>query len=199
MRFYIILLFFLFNPNFDIIGTNIVNNNTPREIKHGILDNDFWSSNTEYEYYINITEYKLNEENIFELYSKEDDRIIKSIKIYTLLTNATIKEILNNKINPTSEDQYIKTENSYKLDFSTGITYFFMPFKKINIDQKYFLIKIIIDDENINQNVYYSISNRIPTFYLNFTNNNSILFSGNLKSRDDIHLYYKFELDKNIK
>ena len=198
MKYFLILIFALFNLNYFIIGINIIDNDIPKEIEHGILNSDLWSSNKEYEYYVNITEYKLNEENIFELYSKEDYRIINLIKIYVLLTNATIEEILNYKIKPTSENQYNKTGNNYKLDFSTGITYFFMPFKKIRLEQKFFLIKIIIDDENINQNISFSISNRIQIFYLNFTDNDTRLFSGRLKSRDDIHLYYKFEIENKI-
>ena len=194
MKYYILI--FLFNFNF-IMGINIIREGIPKEIQHGVLYCELLSSNKDYKYYINITEYELNEENIFELYS-EENKIIRLMSIYILLTNATIEEILNYGIEPTSENQYIITENSYKTDYSTGQNFFFMPFKKISTDKKYFLIKIIIDEGIINKNVNFSISYRIPTFHLNFTGNNTILFSGSLKCMDNIHLYYKFELDKNI-
>ena len=169
----------------------------PKEIEHGILYNKKWNKDKSYEYYINITDYELNEENIFELYTTHDWNIILKMNIFTLLTNATIEEILNNKIRPTDSDKYIK-DNSYKYDILSSLNYFFMPFKKTIINQTFFIIRIVPDQNLFNeQEVCYSISNRIPIIHL-IQKEDKILFSDSLEARNDIHLYYKFELNKNI-
>ena len=204
MKYYIIailLLFFLLNSNIYIKAININNDEIPKEIKHGFLQNDSWSYGKTYEYYINITDYKLNEENILDLYTLENLTIINLMKVYTLFTNATIEEIMNNKINKSSSQIYYNQSNSSKLDYLTRLIYFFMPYKKTLKDQTYFIIFIEIDKdiiEALNQEIFFSISSRIPTINLKQKENNNKLFSESLKSRKDIYLYYKFEIDKNI-
>ena len=195
----IILLLFLLNSYSNVNGIDILNEEIPKEIKHGSLQNDFWSNGKFYEYYINITDYELNEENIFEMYTHEEFNIFIFMNIYIILTNSTIEEIINNKIKPKTSDLYIKVPNNYKLDSSTNLNYFYMPYKKTSINQNYLIIYIsgILDNVN-NQKIYYSISKRIPIFHLNYTENISNIFSKSLESRDDIHLYYKFKIDRNI-
>ena len=195
----IIVLLFLLNSYSNVNGIDILNEEIPKEIKHGSLQNDFWSNGQFYEYYINITDYELNEENIFEMYTHEEFNIFIFMNIYIILTNSTIEEIINNKIKPKTSDLYIKVPNNYKLDSSTNLNYFYMPYKKTSINQNYLIIYIsgILDNVN-NQKIYYSISKRIPIFHLNYTENISNIFSGSLESRDDIHLYYKFKIDKDI-
>ena len=199
MNYHLIIFYLILNIKRFVNGIGILNEVIPKEIKHGSLQNDYWSSGQSYEYYINITEYGLNEENIFEMYTKSDFYVFVYMRIYIILTNATIEEIINNKITPKASDLYIKNEKNYKLDITTGLNYFYMPYKKTSIDQKFLIIYINqIKDYAYNQEIFMSISNRIPKFYLNCTENNTKLFYGSLESRNDIHLYYKFELDKEI-
>ena len=192
----VILILLIMNSKIYINGIEN-DDEKPKEIEHGILYNNKWNNHKSYLYYINITDYDLNEENIYELHTTHDWNIILNMNIYTLLTNATIEEILNNKIRPTDSDKYIK-DNSYKYDNLSSLNYFFMPFKKTNINQTFFIILIVPDQYGFNeQEVCYSISNRIPIIHL-IQKEDKILFSDSLEARDDIHLYYKFELNKNI-
>ena len=135
-----LVITFLFRFTVFIKGINI-EEEYPKEIYHGILHNDtLYESIKDYEYYINITDYELNEENIFEIYSTEWN-IIVYLEIYTLLTNGTIEEIKNNTIKPTYDNIYSK-DNSYKFDYLTLKYYFYMPFKKTSINQTFFIILI---------------------------------------------------------
>ena len=195
-----LLLAVISNLGIYIYGINIKNDEIdeyPKEIKHGIRDNDLWSSGKFYEYYIDIRDYEPNEENIFEIYTGDMSLVINAF-IYTTLTNATEEEIKNYSIIP--DDRYIRAEESYKLDSLTKENYLFMPYKKTSINQKYFVILINIFNEGyFNQKIFYSISKRIPTINLgHIENNNKHIFSENLESRNDIHLYYKFQFGKNI-
>ena len=182
-----------------IKGINIENDEFyeyPKEIKHGILNKDSWTNRKSYEYYIDIKDYKINEENIFELYTSDLSLIIYS-NIFTLLTNATEEEIKNYSVQP--KDIYFQKEDSFKLDPLTNEIYFYMPFKKTSINQNYFVILInIFYEGSYNQDIFYSISKRIPTIILNQNGNNNQIFFESLESRNDIHLYYKFEIGKNI-
>ena len=199
----IILILLLLNSKIFIKGINNDNDNDqdpiePKEIIHGILQNDSFQNNKRKEYYINITDYELNEENIFEIYSTEWN-IIVYLEIYTLLTNGTIEEIKNNTIKPTYDNIYSK-DNSYKFDYLTLKYYFYMPFKKTSINQTFFIILISAEQYVGNsQEIFFSISDRIPKIPLiQKEEGNKILFSESLKAKNDIHLYYKFEIDKNI-
>ena len=194
-----LLLAIISNLSIYINGINIKNDEIdgyPKEIKHGIRDNDWWSSEKSYEYYIDIRDYELNEENIFEIYTGDMSLIINA-NIFTILTNATEEEIKNYSVIP--KNIYIRNEESYKLDSLTKENYLFIPYKKTSINQKYFVILIKIFEGYFNQEIFYSISKRIPTINLGYIgNNNSRIFSENLESRQDIHLYYKFQFGKNI-
>jgi len=189
----IIIFAFILNIKIIIKAQNCINKIIPKEIEHGILHIDNWQGNDCNEYFINITDYNLYEENIFEISTTKEIDIIRQGQIYTLSTNLTIDEIKNNSIIP--KDLYKKQDNSYKIDPLTGDTYFFMPFQKTSYDQKYFII-LIIPNQSLNEIVYYSISKRIPT--IKIKENENKIFSHILNSTNDTHLYYKFELDKDI-
>ena len=136
MNYHVIIFSLILNIKIFVNAIGILNEVIPKEIKHGSLQNDSWSSGQSYEYYINITDYALHEENIFEMYTKTDFYVFVYMRIYIILTNATIEEIINNKITPKASDLYIKNEKNYKLDKTTGLNYFYMPYKKTSIDQK---------------------------------------------------------------
>ena len=189
----IIFTFILNIKNIVVKGQNCINRLIPKEIEHGILYIDNWQGNDCHEYYINITDYNLYEENIFEISTTKELDIIRQGQIYTLLTNLTIDEITYNSIIP--KDLYKKQNNSYKIDPLTGDTFFFMPFQKTSHNQKYFII-LISPIQSSNEVVYYSISKRIPTIKIKQDENK--MFSQILNSTNDTHLYYKFELDQNI-
>ena len=186
---------FLFKSKIFINGINIEEEQYPKEINHGSLQNDYWS-NDKYEYYINITDYELNEENILELYCKEDKNVIEDVKIYALLTNESIDKIEDYTIKPDTK----KGEYSYyiKYDSLTKYNYLFIPFRKNLINQKYFII-LFVPYQNLSVNkIYFSLSKRIRNIKLVQKDNSMILFSEGLEARNDIHLYYKLEIDKNI-
>ncbi len=189
----IIFLTFILNIIIIINGKNCINKIIPKEIEHGILNMDNWQGNDCHEYYINITDYNLYEENIFEISTTKEIDIIRQGEIYTLITNLTIDEIRNYSIIP--KDLYIKQNNSYKIDPLTGDTYFYMPFQKTSFNQKYFII-LISPNLSSNEIVFYSISKRIPI--IKIKENEDKIFSHILNSTNDTHLFYKFELDKNI-
>ena len=198
IHFTIVIFLFLSNSNNYINSLCSPEMDSPNEIKHGILQIDNWLGNKYYEYYINITDYNLNEENIFEISATKDIEIVGNI--YTLLTEENIEDIKNCIVKPDiSKDIYNYQSNSFKIDSLTGDNYFFMPFKKTSINQKYFIILFSPLYEGFStETVYYSVSNRIPIFTLKQKENNNIIFSDNLESKNETHLYYKFEIDKNI-
>ena len=94
----IIFTFILNIKNIVVKGQNCINRLIPKEIEHGILHIDNWQGNDCHEYYINITDYNLYEENIFEISTTKELDIIRQGQIYTLLTNLTIDEITYNSI-----------------------------------------------------------------------------------------------------
>ena len=63
----IIVLYFVLNPNLIVNWFDILNEEVPKEVKHGSLQNDSWSKGKSYQYYINTTDYEMNEENTLKL------------------------------------------------------------------------------------------------------------------------------------
>ena len=93
----IIFLTFILNIIIIINGKNCINKIIPKEIEHGILNMDNWQGNDCHEYYINITDYNLYEENIFEISTTKEIDIIRQGEIYTLLVNYTKRFIYKAK------------------------------------------------------------------------------------------------------
>ena len=158
-----IFLFFTFllKSKIFIKGKNIQEGEYPKEINHGILQNDTWDESVhEYEYYINMTDYELNEENIFELYC--DMLIFDKIDIYTLITNESIDKIEDQTIKPDKDkDHYNISIHSIKIDSVTKDYYLFLPFKKTSINQTYLIILIIPKSISSSVDINYSLSKRI--------------------------------------
>ena len=190
-----LIITFLVRSNIFIRG--IIIQEDAKEIYHGILQSDTYEKGEkeevkDYKYYINITDYELNEENILEFYSKENMHIIYDVYFYMLLTDKSIDDIKTITPNK-SEDQYDISTDSSKTDPLTYLNYLFIPFKKTSINQTYLIILISTKNLDKTSVVYYSISNRIKSYKLVKENNTM-----ELDSRNDIHLYYKFEIDKNF-
>ena len=156
-----LLITFLLKSKIFIKGKNIQEGEYPKEINHGILQNDTWNvSVNEYEYYINITDYELNEENIFELYC--DWFIFDKVDIYALITNESIDKIEDQTIKPDMDkDYYDMSKDSIKIDSVTKDYYLFLPFKKTSINQTYLIILIIPKFNISSVDINYSLSKRI--------------------------------------
>ena len=120
--------FFFISPIF------LVNNQDkiPIELIHGECQMDFWEKNKFYEYYLDISEYILNEENIIEIYGREANIDIYDFEIYLLLTNISNAEFIKNgTIKPNiidSKDKYQVNGENIKLDSLNKKYYFFLPF-----------------------------------------------------------------------
>ena len=160
---YIIFINLLF-----LISLIILNNNNQEiirgEIIHGIVQNDSWEIGKFYEYYINISNYELNEENILEIYGINYEINSSDIRLYLLFTDIDDDEFIkNDSIKPNiTEDIYNLELNNKKIDSLTKKHYLFIPFKKISSSHNFLIILI----ENINYDQFQTsiyISRRIPT------------------------------------
>ena len=193
---YIIILCLIFH----ISSIEIYNNQEiPQEIIHEKVQNDTWKLGKFYEYYINISNYELNEENILEIYGVNSEINSNDIEIYLLLTDISDAEFIKNgTIKPDVRDQknkYIIVSDNIKLDTLSQKNYFFLPFKKSAKSQNFLIILI--------KNVLYElqtllyISKRIPIINIEQINPNDIeVYSKEIKVRNDIRLYYKLDIRK---
>ena len=114
-----------------------INNNEeiiPEEINHGIIQNGSWEKGKYYEYYINISNYELNEENILEIYGigEELSIDINILNIYFLFSDINDVELIKNgSVKPNIEkDIYHLDLFNKKFDHLTKEFYLFLPFKK---------------------------------------------------------------------
>ena len=185
----------------SIMAIDLINNEEqiiPKKLIHGIPQNDTWKIEGFYEYYIDISNYELNEENIFEIYSKNTNIDSVDIKLYILLTDAKEETLIKNgTIKPNiKKDKYrIKSLNIMK-DTILDKTYFFLPFKKTNSSQNYFIILVqnVLDEE---LQIFCYISERIKTININQVNPDKIeIYEKEIETRNDIRLYYKIDVSK---
>ena len=194
---YIIILLYLI----IYISSKEINNNEsiiPKELIHGKIQNASWEMGKFYEYYINISNYELNEENILEIYGINYEIYSSDILLYFSLVNVNdIELIKNGSIKPNiDKDIYPMVSQNQKFDFFLKESYLFIPFKKTSFSQNFLIILIenIYFDE-FQTSVY--IPKRIPTINIEQINSNNVeVCSKKIEVRDDIRLYYKIDIKK---
>ena len=198
MNKYLLLSLYVF---FFISPIVLVNNQEkiPIELIHGECQMDFWEKNKFYEYYLDISEYILNEENIIEIYGREANIDIYDFEIYLLLTNISNAEFIKNgTIKPNiidSKDKYQVNGENIKLDSLNKKYYFFLPIKKISPSQKYLII--LIKHLYSPYYIFLYVSKRIPLIEIEQIDPNNIeVSSKEIEMRDDIRLYYKIDISR---
>ena len=171
---YIIILLYLI----IYISSKEINNNEsiiPKELIHGKIQNASWEMGKFYEYYINISNYELNEENILEIYGINYEIYSSDILLYLSLVNVNdIELIKNGSIKPNiDKDIYPMVSQNQKFDFFLKESYLFIPFKKTSFSQNFLIILIenIYFDE-FQTSVY--IPKRIPTINIEQINSNNV-------------------------
>ena len=89
----------------------------PKELFHGKIQNDTWKIGKFHEYYLDISDYKLNEENVFEIYLINKILALGQINLYLLSTDISDTELIKNgtiKPNP-EKDIYPLNKKYYHL------------------------------------------------------------------------------------
>ena len=169
----------------------------PKKLIHGKTQNETWEQDKFYEYYIDISNYELNEENFFEIYGIYSNINKNNIKLYLFFTDIYDEVLIKNgTIKPdTKKDEYNITSKNILTDFLLDQTYFFLPFKKMNSTHNYLIILI--------QNIYkdidtlFYISERIKLINIFPKNINNIeAYTKEINSKSDIRLYYKIDISK---
>ena len=170
----------------------------PKELFHGKIQNDTWKIGKFHEYYLDISKYELNEENVLEIYLKNEILDLGLINLYLLSTDISDTELIKNgtiKPNP-EKDIYPLNKNNIKYEHINYEYYLFIPFKKTSASKKFLIISIKnIIKTDIEALIY--ISRRIPIININKKNQDSaFLYSKEIEVKDDIRFYYKINLRK---
>ena len=182
---------------FSILKISKTQEIIPKKLIDGVPQKDAWNNNSFYEYYIDISNYKLNEENIFEIYGININIDSNDLKIYLLLTDANDEELIKNcTIKPDQKrDKYVITSKNIQFDHLMDKTYFFLPFKKTKSSQNYLIILV----ENLEKKIdtLFYVSERIPIININQKNTNKAeAFTKEIKAKNDTRLYYKVDISK---
>ena len=169
----------------------------PKKLIHGKTQNETWEQDKFYEYYIDISNYELNEENFFEIYGIYSNINKNNIKLYLFFTDIYDEVLIKNGIiKPnTKKDEYNITSKNILTDFLLDQTYFFLPFKKMNSTHNYLIILI----HNIYKDIetLFYISERIKLINIFPKNINNIeAYTKEIKTKSDIRLYYKIDISK---
>ena len=181
-----------------LIAINKTQEIVPKKLIHGVSQNDTWNINTFYEYYIDISNYELNEENIFEIYGININIDAIDLKIYLLLSNINDEELIKNgTIKPNQKsDEYKISSNNIQYDHLMNKTYFFLPFNKTNSSQNYLIILIKNIHKHKIDTLFY-ISERMQIINIEQKNPNNVeVYTKDIKTRNDIRLYYKIDISK---
>ena len=110
------------------------------------------SNNFSFSSYINILNYTLNEENVIEI------EVTKEL----LSKNFKIKNQLLNDYNTTQEPTETQFNYSIREIKGLGDYYFFIPFKKVNKENKLLIFKIYTEKQNASLNIV--LTKRITEF-----------------------------------
>ena len=153
-----------------------------KEILHEeILKTNFTNDNCSYLYYINISNYNINEENVIEIEIPADENLKQFFSIKNELIN---------------EKSEIKEPKNFLFDYSLRNIkgnlkyYFFLPFKKLNQSNKFFIFSINYSGEyNITSTIY--LPKRIEEIKIN--NKNISNCHINTSISNDIRKYIKLK------
>ena len=197
MKKYIILIYLIFFISSTIINTNL--EISPKELIHGVTQGETWEIGQYYEYYIDISKYVLNEENIFEIYGLNTDIDSNDLEIYLLPTNISDDKLIKNEtIKPDTKDpkyKYQITSQNIKRDTLNIKNYFFLPYKKTDSSQNFLII--LIKNRLFRIQTLFYISRRILSLDVEQKNPNIVeIYSALIEARNDIRLYYKINLEK---
>ena len=198
LKYMIILLLY---QSFIVSLAIIKNNNQEiiiKEIIDGVAQNETWEIGKLYEYYIDISNYESDEENIFEIYGINIRIDPSYINLYFLFTYTNdIELIKNGTIKPnTEEDIYPMDYFNKYYDSLTYKYYLFIPFKKPSSSHNYLIILIENIEYEYIQTFFY-FSKRIPIFNIERKNpNNAEVYLQEIEVRDDVRLYYKIDIRK---
>ena len=196
MKYIIILLYLNIYISSKVINHN--NEIIPKELIHGKVQNDYLEYGIFYEYYINISNYELNEENILEIYGNNFQINTNDIQLYLLLVNIDDVELIKNgTIKPNiDKDIYPIISENKKIDIFSSESYLFIPFKKTSSFQNFLIILIEnIKYDGIQTSIY--IPKRISIIDIEQINPNNVeVYSKEIEVRDDIRLYYKIDIKK---
>ena len=170
----------------------------PKELFHGKILKDTFETGKFHEYYLDISDYKLNEENVFEIYLINKILDLGQINLYLLSTDISDAELIKNgTIKPNPKKDIYPLNSSIKIYEQINYEYYFLiPFKKTSASKKFLIISI----ENIRKTkieVLIYISRRIPTINIDKMNQiSSFVYSKEFEVKDDIRFYYKINLRK---
>ena len=197
MKNYIIIIYLIFFISSTIVNTNL--EISPKELIHGVTQGEIWEIGQYYEYYIDISKYVLNEENIFEIYGLNTDIDSNDLEIYLLSTNISDDELIKNEtIKPDTKDpkyKYQITSQNIKRDTLNIKNYFFLPYKKTDSSQNFLII--LIKNRLFRIQTLFYISRRILSLDVEQKNPNIVeIYSALIEARNDIRLYYKINLEK---
>ena len=197
MKKYIILIYLIFFISSTIINANL--EISPKELIHGVTQGETWEIGQYYEYYIDISKYVLNEENIFEIYGLNTDIDSNDLEIYLLPTNISDDKLIKNEtIKPDTKDpkyKYQITSQNIKRDTLNIKNYFFLPYKKTDSSQNFLII--LIKNRLFRIQTLFYISRRILSLDVEQKNPNIVeIYSALIEARNDIRLYYKINLEK---
>ena len=153
----------------------------------------YWNISEKYIYYIDIQEYNIGDENVFQIESENDD-IIR--KLYSFEINETIKDIEEKDIteNDIQRIRNISGKYTIKRRLSTKKYYYEGIFKKISEKQKYF---VVLFQPNLENYYYIKVDFRlykpIPNFYI-YKNDidNGYIFSQIFYMDSKIEHFFKF-------
>ena len=138
------------------------------------ITHDIWNQSQKYIYYIDIQDYKIEEENILQIYN-ENYAIITNINVTEINESIIYDKIYNNSI----DIEKIPKENHIKKRASINLHYFEILIKKREINQKYFVI-LIEPPQHINNNtkIQLYVLSKIENIniYKNDIDNGQILF-----------------------
>ena len=142
---------------FQLIKSEDIKPFVIKQLKFGSFSKYLWNTNESYIYYIDIHNYKLGQENVFQILSETNK----------LMHNLTVSEI-NESIIFDNKSEIIKKE-TYNISFHIKLRpkpkryYYEVLIKKTDINQKYFVILI---EPKIYQNteVVLTISTIIPVY-----------------------------------
>ena len=160
-KYQIIFIFLLF-LNLIIISNQ---NYTIEKLSNYSVTPKYWNISEKYIYYIDIQDYKIGDENSFQVLS-ENENLIRNLYCFeineSILNNITGKSI--EEIKDIEIIRNISKNFSVKRRLSPKAYYFEVIFSKISENQKNFVVLFQPDLLNDNTKIDFCVSNPIPIY-----------------------------------